>query len=100
MRTRQGIFLSAGMLVSLVSLCRAQSVTLEDEYKQRIKIDRDIQPLGAHPLGESIGLYDGTLSFEQIDISVPGQWPQAAAGARADASARTRLCAGRAAPLR
>ena len=100
MRTRQGIFLSAGMRVSLVSLCRAQSVTLEDEYKQLIKIDRDIQPLGAHPLGESIGLYDGTLSFEQIDISVPGHWPQAAARARADASARTRLCAGRAAPLR
>ncbi|HWX65436.1 MAG TPA: hypothetical protein VNZ27_03310 [Rhodanobacter sp.] len=75
MRVWQGICLSAVLLFSFGALSHAQSVTPEDEYKKLIKVDRDIQPLGAHPFGENISLYDGTLSFEQADVSVPGNGP-------------------------
>ncbi len=75
MRTWQGICLSAVMLITFSSACHAQSVTPEDEYKKLIKIDQDIQPLGANPFGENISLYDGTLSFEQTDISLLGNGP-------------------------
>lgn len=55
--------------------CQAQSVTPEDEYKQLIKVNQDIQALGPHPFGENINLYDGTLSFEETDVSLPGNGP-------------------------
>ncbi|HEY0199893.1 MAG TPA: hypothetical protein VGC19_15370 [Rhodanobacter sp.] len=76
MRAWQGICLSAVLLVSFASVCRAQSsVTPEDEYKQLIKVNQDIQPLGAHPFGENISLYDGTLTFAETDVSLPGNGP-------------------------
>ena len=63
-------------MVSFVHVCRAQtSVTPEDEYKKLIKVDQDIEPLGAHPFGEQISLYDGSLSFEETDISLAGNGP-------------------------
>jgi hypothetical protein len=49
--------------------------TPESEYKKLIKVDEEVQPLGANPFGESISLYDGSLSFEQTDISLPGAGP-------------------------
>ena len=61
------------MLTFMVA--HAQSVTPEDEYKKLIKVSEDIQPLGENPFGERIGLYDGSLSFNQADISVPGIGP-------------------------
>jgi YD repeat-containing protein len=75
MRNWQGICLSAVLLVTFAGACRAQSVTPEDEYKKLIKVDQDIQPLGDNPFGEQISLYDGTLSFEQTDISLSGNGP-------------------------
>ena len=75
MRTWQGICLTAVFLVSFSGLTRAQSVLPETEYKKLIKVDEDIQPLGANPFGESISLYNGTLSFEQTDISFSGNGP-------------------------
>jgi hypothetical protein len=59
MRVWQGICLSAMLLFSFGALCRAQSVTPEDAYKKLIKMDQDIQQLGAHPFGENIGLSYG-----------------------------------------
>lgn len=70
--------LLAATLVSLPILCQAQSsnpVTPEDEYMQLIKTAQTISPLGPHPFGEHINLYDGTLSFAVTDISVPGTGP-------------------------
>lgn len=72
---RQGSCLWAVALVVFSVVCHAQSVTPEDEYKQLIQVNQDIQPLGAHPFGENISLYDGTLSFEETDVSVPGNGP-------------------------
>ncbi len=77
MRARwQGNYLWAVAMLVVSFGCHAQStVTPEDEYKNQINIDQTIHPLGEHPFGESISLYDGTLSFEQTDVSVPGNGP-------------------------
>lgn len=78
-RLRNGLYACVWLLVS--GACLAQSSggagtnTPEDEYRQLIKVDTDIQPLGANPFGESISLYNGTLSFEQTDISLKGDGP-------------------------
>ncbi len=72
--------LAATCIASVALLLRlapvhAQSVTPEDEYKKLIQVREQIQPLGDTPFGEQINLYDGSLSFEQVDISVPGTGP-------------------------
>jgi YD repeat-containing protein len=75
---RPGLWLWAALLVLSSLPAHAQSggeVTPEDEYKKLIKVDQDIQPLGATPFGENISLYDGTLSFEETDISLAGNGP-------------------------
>ena len=67
---------AAWLVLSAVSCAYAQTmVTPEDEYKKLVKINEDIQPLGDTPFGEQISLYDGSLSFEQTDITVPGTGP-------------------------
>jgi YD repeat-containing protein len=74
--SRQGICLWAVVWMVFCLGAHAQTAaTPEGEYKQLIKVDQDIQPLGAHPFGENISLRDGTLSFEQTDVSVPGNGP-------------------------
>jgi len=75
MRIRwQGICLWAVALMSFASFCHA-TVTPEDEYKKLIRVNEDIAPLGDTPFGESVSLYNGSLSFEQTDISLPGNGP-------------------------
>jgi hypothetical protein len=69
----QGICLWAVLLGSLASLVHAANP--EDEYRKLIRVNQDIQPLGEHPFGENISLYDGSLSFTQTDISLPGNGP-------------------------
>lgn len=44
----------------------------ENEYKKQIRVNEDIQPLGDKPFGEQISLYDGSVSFMQTDIELPG----------------------------
>jgi hypothetical protein len=74
--SRQGISLWAAVFFSLASVCHAQSaVTPETEYKKLLRVNEDIQPLGEKPFGEHISLYNGSLSFEQTDISLPGNGP-------------------------
>lgn len=53
----------------------AKTYVPEDEYKDQIRVSQDIQPLGATPFGENINLYDGSLSFEQTDVSLAGNGP-------------------------
>jgi YD repeat-containing protein len=77
LRSRTAL-LSAAALVLLPALCHAQSapaVTPENEYPQLIKTGQKISPLGPHPFGEQINLYDGTISFEVTDINVSGTGP-------------------------
>ncbi|MEX1827894.1 putative toxin [Luteibacter sp. CQ10] len=67
---------AAAMLAFAMGSAHAQTmVTPEDEYKKLVKINEDIQPLGDTPFGEQISLYDGSLSFAQTDITVPGTGP-------------------------
>lgn len=56
------------LFASFVSLVHAASP--EDEYRKLIRVNQDIQPLGEHPFGENVSLYDGSLSFTQTDISL------------------------------
>jgi YD repeat-containing protein len=63
------------MTLSLATAHAQTTVTPEDEYKKLIKVNEDIQPLGETPFGEQIGLYDGSLSFRQVDVTVPGTGP-------------------------
>lgn len=73
---RHGICFLVALLLLLASVCHGQSViTPEAEYKKLVKVNEDVQPLGENPFGEQISLYSGGLSFEQTDISVPGNGP-------------------------
>jgi YD repeat-containing protein len=60
-----------------VPLAWSQSapVSPESEFQKRIKVSEDIQPLGDNPFGEQISLYNGSLSFEQTDVSEAGTGP-------------------------
>lgn len=78
----RGNCLWAVALLALSGWCHAQSVTPEDEYKNLINVDQSIHPLGEHPFGENISLYDGTLSFEETDVSLPGNGPTISLGRR------------------
>ncbi|WP_350016393.1 RHS repeat-associated core domain-containing protein [Rhodanobacter sp. IGA1.0] len=73
---RQGICLWAVVLLLLASVAHAQTaVTPEDEFKQKIRVSQDIQPLGDKPFGENINLYNGSVSFTQTDVDAPGNGP-------------------------
>lgn len=56
-------------------LAQSSAVTPESEFQKRIKVSEEIQPVGEHPFGESISLYNGALSFEENDIKLTGQGP-------------------------
>jgi len=66
-----------GLCLALVSVSVwGQSVAQpEAEYRKLIRVDQAIHPLGAHPFGEHIGLYNGHLSFEVTDVSARGNGP-------------------------
>jgi YD repeat-containing protein len=49
--------------------------TPEDEYKNLIKVNEDIQPLGDAPFGEDVNLYTGELSFHEKDVDLKGNGP-------------------------
>jgi len=80
-RERLKLRLATSVALALLPLLAAQAQVTpganspEDEYKKYIKVSEDIEPLGDTPFGERISLYDGSLSFEQTDISVPGRGP-------------------------
>jgi YD repeat-containing protein len=54
---------------------QSAAVTPESEFQKRIKVSEDINPVGDHPFGENISLYNGSLSFEENDIKLSGQGP-------------------------
>lgn len=77
-RTRLWIALESLLAGSLLipAVGHAQTaIPPADEYRKLIAAGQSIQPLGAHPFGEKINLYNGSLSFEVTDISVPGIGP-------------------------
>jgi hypothetical protein len=74
------IAVAAALLLPISVACAQTMVTPEDEYKKLVKVNEDLQPLGENPFGERIGLYDGSLSFEQVDVSVPGTGPTITVG--------------------
>jgi YD repeat-containing protein len=64
------VTLFAGQVVA-----QSAAVTPESEFQKRIKVSEDINPVGDHPFGENISLYNGALSFEENDIKLSGQGP-------------------------
>jgi hypothetical protein len=77
-RNRSGWIVACGAALSLsfaAGASHAQTASPTDEYRKLISAGQSIQPLGMHPFGESINLYNGSLSFEVTDVSVPGTGP-------------------------
>lgn len=73
---RGGICLWAMVLLTWAGAGHAQTVkSPEDEYKKRVRVNEDVQPLGGQPFGERVSLDDGSLSFEQTDVSAVGNGP-------------------------
>lgn len=85
-RVRRGVSISRALLIATVlasvtgSVLAQSNAQPEDEYKKLIQVSQDIQPLGDNPFGERIGLYDGSLSFRQVDVTVTGTGPTITVG--------------------
>ncbi|QSX79727.1 hypothetical protein [Agrilutibacter solisilvae] len=43
-----------------------------EEYARRVRATEQVSPLGDDAFGDSISLYNGTVSFKATDISLPG----------------------------
>lgn len=70
------LLVTAAVTIFAFAAAHAQTtVKPEDEYKKLIKVNEEIQPLGDTPFGEQISLYDGSISFRQVDVTVPGTGP-------------------------
>jgi len=72
---RSGIWGSILCLLFFASSVLAQTDSPESEYRKAIRVDTEIHPLAAEPFGESVSLYDGSLSFHVTDITLPGTGP-------------------------
>jgi YD repeat-containing protein len=77
---RQGSCLWAAAMLVLSVGCYAQSATPDQEYQKLIQVDQNIAPLGEHPFGENISLYDGSVSFNVTDVSLRGNGPAITVG--------------------
>ena len=73
---RLGSWLALAMTI-VVGALHAQDISapIEDEVRQRLRVNTEMSPLGKNPFGESVNLYNGTLSFEQTDIDLKGNGP-------------------------
>jgi len=69
------VLVAAILAACSLSAWGQSQVRPEDEYKKLIKVNEEIQPLGENPFGENISLYNGALSFQQTDVSIPGTGP-------------------------
>jgi len=73
---RHGVCLWFVMALAFSGAARSQStVTPDQEYQQLIKVNQDIEPLGANPFGENVSPYNGELSFDETDVSLTGNGP-------------------------
>ena len=65
------------VMALVVSALHAQDISapIEDEVRQRLRVNTEMSPLGQNPFGESVDLYNGTFSFEQTDIDLKGDGP-------------------------
>jgi len=70
----------AALLAAVSLAAHAQTANPEDEYQKLIQVDQNIQPLGEHPFGENISLYDGSISFNVTDVSLRGNGPTITVG--------------------
>ncbi|WP_291778114.1 hypothetical protein [Luteibacter sp.] len=69
------LLLFLGLTVVGTNVRAQEAVTPEDEFRKKIRVAEDIQPLGEAPFGEKVNLSTGDLSFEQVDIHLPGTGP-------------------------
>jgi YD repeat-containing protein len=72
---RRAASVAVGFLVIPTILAQSANVTPEDEYKKKLRITEDVQPLGDDPFGENISTYNGGLSWAQVDVSESGTGP-------------------------
>lgn len=62
-------------LGSLLCIPLALADTPENEFRTLIQINQAVKQLGENPFGENINLYDGSLSFRQVDVELRGDGP-------------------------
>src|SRR5690242_17807738 len=62
-------------LVALWSGAAFAQVKPPMEYGKYVQTGQSIQALGDSPFGEQVSLYDGGLSFRQVDFELPGTGP-------------------------
>jgi len=75
-RRMRGFALYGLVICFTISGATAQdAVRPEDEFRQRVRVSEDIQPLGENPFGEQVSLATGDLSFEQSDVHLAGTGP-------------------------
>lgn len=68
---RTGWWLGAFVLVSFGATAQ-QSVRIPEEYDKLIQSRTTVGTLGPDLFGDEISFYDGSLQFQQTDVSLPG----------------------------
>ncbi len=75
-RSRYSTRLALGamsLLLALPELVAAQSsVTIPSEYDKVASLRTTVTALGPDLFGDEVSLYDGTVQFRQVDVSLPG----------------------------
>jgi RHS repeat-associated protein len=71
MRANRGMLWAFAMTLLSVGTTQA-GTTWGEEYARRIRATELVAPLGDEMFGDSIKLFDGSLSFSAVDISLPG----------------------------
>ncbi|WP_143014618.1 hypothetical protein [Pseudoxanthomonas sp. CF125] len=70
MRTR--IILAAASMLLLLPVLAWGQVQWGQEYDRQLKTRQTVSSFGPGLFGESVNLFDGTVSFSETDINVPG----------------------------
>lgn len=57
------------------AIAQSLPVVASDEYRSKLRVTDVIQPAGDAAFGEKISLYDGSISWSQVDVTLKGTGP-------------------------
>jgi hypothetical protein len=70
--TKPRAFWLVSLSLSVFSAALAQDITSFEEQRQSIRAPKANAAVGTDLFGDNVNLYNGTLSFKQTDVSLPG----------------------------